>query len=390
MRRYKITKRFVDGLPTPRRDRSYSDSELRGFSLRVKASGIKSYCIRYRDASGRLHRETLGRHGELTPDHARGLALERLGAARHRSRTRGRARYLDENLTVRQLAATYVEEYGPQHKKPDTRSGDERLLRLHILPGLGDQRVTALTRREVAKWHRASSKRAPVQANRALSLLKAILNWGDREELVAEGSASCCCHIKRNPETPRSRFLSREELRRLGKAIDEAEREGTAHPSALLALRLLILTGCRRSEILKLKWREVDFERSCLRLEDSKTGPRVVPLGTAALALLHEAPRTHGNPFVCAGTAATGRYSNIQAPWRRIRKAAGLEDVRIHDLRHSFASAAAGQGVSLPIIGHLLGHRRPETTARYAHLARPVVQTAADSVADQLSQDLGS
>jgi integrase len=221
-----------------------------------------------------------------------------------------------------------------------------------------------------------------------LAALKAILNWGEREELIADGAARCCKHIRKNPERPRERFLSTEELGRLGRAIDQAEEDRSAHSSAILGLRLLILTGCRRSEILKLTWPEVDFERRCLRLRDSKTGPKVVPLGSAALELLEKAPRHQGNPYVCAGSRQGSRYSNIEKPWRRIREAAGLPDVRIHDLRHSFASVGVGAGIGLPIVGHILGHRQPATTARYAHFANEPVRQATEMLTDAISRAL--
>lgn len=382
----RLTKRLVDRVRTNGKETSYPDATLPGFELRVKPSGTKSYCIRYRSRSGRRVRETLGQHGAITLEQAREIAQKRLAEVT-RTRALG-AEFAPEVETVAELTTRYLEEYSQQHHKPDTQAGYRLLTRRYILPDLGELRIDGLTRRSIASWHRLHSRRSPTQANRMLAALKAILNWGEREELIADGAARCCKHIRKNPERPRERFLSTEELGRLGRAIDQAEAGRSAHPSAILGLRLLILTGCRRSEILKLTWPEVDFERRCLRLRDSKTGPKVVPLGSAALELLEKAPRNEGNPYVCAGSRPGSRYSNVEKPWRRIRSVAGLPDVRIHDLRHSFASVGVGAGIGLPIVGHILGHRQPATTARYAHFANEPVQRAAELLADAISRAL--
>ena len=193
-----------------------------------------------------------------------------------------------------------------------------------------------------------------------------------------------CRFVRRYKERPRERFLSREEFRRLGAALDAAEAEGAVHSNAAAAVRLLMLTGCRCSEILELQWRDVDFDAGELRLRDSKTGPRSVPLTPEAAGVLAGVARVPGNPWVIASPRSDGHLFSLQRPWRRVRERAGLEDVRLHDLRHSFASRALALGESLPMIGKLLGHGKVRTTERYAHLARASVKASAAKVADSI------
>ena len=161
--------------------------------------------------------------------------------------------------------------------------------------------------------------------------------------------------------------------------------EDAENPTALTAIRLLLFTGCRKSEILTLKWEHVDLARQCLRLPDSKTGAKVVPLGGPALVVLSEMTRTDGNPYVLCGNAPGRHFVGLPKIWERIRKRAGLGDVRLHDLRHSFASAGAAAGDSLLMIGKLLGHRDPKTTARYAHLADNPLKAAADRISSSIA-----
>jgi integrase len=195
-------------------------------------------------------------------------------------------------------------------------------------------------------------------------------------------------HIQKYPEEKRQRFLSVAELRRIGEVLGEMEDEGIELPSAILAARLLILTGCRLNEIMTLKWSYVDIMDRVLRLPDSKTGAKVVHLGQPAIDLLQAAERVEGNPWVISGTLPGKRLSDLQPFWRRVRARAGLKNVRIHDLRHTFASIAVASGQGLPMIGKLLGHTQVQTTARYAHLAADPVKSAADLVSDRLQAGL--
>jgi integrase len=204
----------------------------------------------------------------------------------------------------------------------------------------------------------------------------------------APAGGNPCRFIKKYPTRSRDRFLSEQEYDRLGAVLDELEGAGRVFPSAAAAIRLLMLTGCRRNEILTLKWENVALEQHELRLPDTKTGARAVPLSPTARGVLATIPRQPGNPWVIFGRGPGTRLANLNVSWQLVRREAGLEDVRLHDLRHSFASRALALGESLPMIARLLGHSQMQTTARYAHLARDSVHEAACRVSDRIEAAL--
>ena len=380
----RLSKRAVDAIkPTPGRDVVAWDSSLPGFGIRVKPSGAKSYLIQYRNTGGRSRRMTLGRHGVLTPASARRIAEERLREVKQgldpleeRSHARGGA-------TVADLAASYLEKHLQPKCKPSTLREWTRLLHRDILPRIGRRKVADLQRGDISALHR-SLRDKPVTANRVVTLLSALLTYAEREGVRPDGS-NPCRHVVKYPEKKRERFLTHDELGRLGDALREAEQEGEKHPSGILAVRLLLLTGARKSEILGLRWDEVDFERACLRLSESKTGKKVIPLGAPAIEVLKTAPECEGNPYVCFGVKQGAAFCGLQAVWKRLRDRAGLSDLRLHDLRHSHASFGAGLGLSLPLIGRILGHSSTATTARYAHLADDPVRQAADRISGEIA-----
>ena len=279
------------------------------------------------------------------------------------------------------LGRRFLEEYVPVHCKPSTREEYRRSVRLFVDPVIGELRVPEVQRKDIAALHHGLRDK-PYQANRTLGVLSKMFSlaevWGWRPD-----GTNPCRHVKRYKEHKRERFLSPEETERLGKVLREAEVE---MPSAVAAFRLLLLTGCRMSEIRDLRWDYVKYD--CIELPDAKTGGRVVPLGPEARAVLSAIPRDEDNSWVIAGRLPGSHLTDLQRPWRRIRKQAGLEDVRIHDLRHSFASRALALGESLTMIGKLLGHTQVQTTARYAHLARDSIQTAAARITGSIGGNL--
>jgi integrase len=247
--------------------------------------------------------------------------------------------------------------------------------------------VTATARADVAKFHH-DLRHIPYQANRCLEIVSKMFNLAEMWGLRPDGT-NPRKHIRKYPEEKRERFLSAGELRRIGEVMREMEDEGVELPSAILAARLLALTGCRLGEVMTLKWVHVDLANRLLRLPDSKSGAKVVHLGQPAADLLASGPLVADNPWVISGTLPGQRLSDLQPFWQRVRARAGLKDVRIHDLRHTFASTAVASGQGLPMIGKLLGHTQVQTTARYAHLAAEPVQNAADMVAQNLQRSLG-
>jgi integrase len=215
-----------------------------------------------------------------------------------------------------------------------------------------------------------------------LGLLRAMLNCAERWQMIPRASNPAAL-IKPYPEKKRERFLSAAELRKLLDTLDAMEADKTINTYEAAAIRLLIFTGCRLSEITTLAWASVDLHNKRIVLEEHKTdkhGAKIIPLNAPAFDVLSTLPREDGNPYVILGEKAGQHLINLQKPWRRVRKEAKMEDVRLHDLRHSFASFAVGAGISLAVIGGLLGHRSVQTTARYAHLANDPLKQATDIV----------
>lgn len=374
----KLNKRSVDAAAPGPGERFLWDEELRGFGLRVFPSGRKTFFVQYRDrVHGRTRRYVLGTYGVLTPAEARALAVEALAEVQKGGAPSETRRQAAQAPTVADLCERYVADYAKARKKPRSLAEDERLIDDFIKPVLGRRKVASVKRPDVVRLHNAMAG-TPYQANRALAVLSKMFNLAERWGLRSDGS-NPVRQVDRFRERKRERFLSETELARLGKHLAEAEAAGTEKAPTLAAIRLLFFTGCRLSEILGLRWADVDFERRCLRLADSKTGARVVPLNAPALKVLADL-EPDDSPWVIRGRRRGAPLVNLGKPWRRIREATKLGDVRIHDLRHSFASVAAGSGHSLVVIGALLGHRQATTTHRYAHLSDDPVRTATEVV----------
>ncbi len=348
--RGRITKRVVDQLQP---GEIFWDDEMRGFGVRCRSSGAKHYVLKYR-VGGRQRWYTIGRHGSpWTPHSARKEATSLLGlVANHcdpaADRDAGRSA-----KTVAELGQRFLTEYVPHQCKPSTAREYHRCVELFINPALGRLNVADVTTDDVANFHYELGD-IPFQANRALGVLSKMMNLAEVWRL-RQTTSNPCRHIRKYHERKRERYLSNSEFARLGKALDATEREGTFLPSAITAIRLLILTGARLSEILTLRWDYIDWDRSCIALPESKTGAKLIYLSPPALDILRTAPRTEGNPYVVPGKIPESHLSNLQKPWRHVRQLAGLDDVRIHDLRHSYASLGAVNGLSLPMIGKLLG-----------------------------------
>ena len=397
------------------------DSELKGFGLKVSTKGLKTYFVWYRAGEGRAapRREyTIARHGEMTPDEARDEAAKvlsrvRLGQDPQANRHRARG-----EMDIAALCDLYLKD-GVATKKPATLVTDKSRIRAHIKPLLGKRPLSSVTTADVAKLMRdiaAGKSAAPVKptrkalrakglkgkalaqaetrkrtdpaarggkgtASRTIGLLGAIFAFAVREGIRPDNPVR---GVERYRDGQSQRFLSGEELAHLTTALSDAEAEG-ANKHGLNVIRLLTLTGARKSEIEGLRWSEVDFGGTCLRLADSKTGARVVPLGAAALAALQKLPRSKASGYVFPAEGAAKRhYVGTPKVWEKVRAAAGLSNVRLHDLRHTFASFGAAGGLSLPLIAAILGHRDVKTTQQYAHLADSPVKAAADRTASAI------
>ena len=379
-----LNKRMVDGLSVDGKDAVFWDRDLPGFGVRVYPSGAKVFVVQTY-AFGRSKRVTLGRHGPLLVDQARAEAtriIARIKAGEPPVPAKPAA-----EPPMRDLAERYEREYVAMHCKPVTASHYGLMLRKHIVPGLGELRVADVERKHIMTFQYGLSD-MPTVANRAVDILVKMFNLAEAWGLRPRGKNPCRFVRRYKVEKHHERFLTHEELYRLGQVLNIAPAERLASSHAAAAIRLLVLTGCRRNEILGLRWEDLDFEAGEMRLADSKTGARVVPMPAPAAKVLADLRRVPGNPWVFPGRKKGTHQRNLNDSWDRVRKRADLDGVRLHDLRHSFASRALALGEGLPMIGKLLGHRKVQTTARYAHLARESVQASTAKVAESIGADI--
>lgn len=433
----KIARRTIAAIETPEKPVTYYDDALKGFGFLVRPSGSRSWILEYRPGVGgrgtAKKRVVLGSPETVTPEQARDMAKDLLAKVRLGSdpaAERAEARAAD---TISEIATEWLSRHVEPKRKAATAKLYSAVLDTHILPAIGTRKAVLVTRQDVAKLHSAIANKAkgpkkpgakrtapqktrggPIIANRALAVLKAAFSWAIDLGLLPEGSQNPAVGVEAFKERGRERFLSSEEMKRLGDALTLAETEGlpwqvnegksgAKHlPSAenrrahfdvhsVAAIRLLLLTGARVQEILDLQWAHVDFERGMLRLPDSKSGAKTIVLGGASLALLDGLPRV--GRYVIASTSAGTKEEKPRADvnrlWRAVCRVAGIEGTRLHDLRHSNAAVGAGAGLSLHQIGGLLGHTQSRTTARYAHLAADPQRRAADLIGNEVAAALG-
>jgi integrase len=406
-----ITKRLIDGLKPRESEYFVWDSSLSGFGLRVQATGAKSYVVKYRAGSGRgapTRRLTLAKAGTITPDEARTLAKKTLGSVAHGADPAAQRAAEKRASTLAEVAEQFIVEHVEAKRSASSAASYRDLLERLALPDLGKRKADKITTAEIGRLH-SKNVHTPYQANRLLRVLSSLFTFAARSHAVPVGF-NPCRGIEYFPEEGRERYLTTAELARIGEAIREAETVGLTYsvdnakpkskhapkeanrrtvigPHAAAALRLLIFTGARLREILHLKWDHVDIERGLLLLPTSKTGKKTIVLNAPALAILNTLPRT--GDFVIAGTSSDKPRSDLKKPWKAVSKRAGLEGVRIHDLRHTHASVGAGAGLGLPIIGKLLGHTQSATTQRYAHLDNDPLRKASEHIANHLAAAMG-
>lgn len=410
----KLTKRTVE-TAEPRAQRfTIFDSAIPGFGLRVYPSGERSWIFEYRAGEGGRgtpkRRVTIGRASDFTPDQARKVADGLRSAVKTGKDPQGDKAHQREALTVAELADTFLISHVGAKRRGTTKAHYEDVLRRLVLPTIGNRKAKDVTRSELARIHLANNA-TPFQANRIVAIVGSMYGFGARHGLVPEG-VNPSRGIERYREEPRERLLSVAELERLGAAIREAETTGvpwtvdetksTKHvpkanrqtvigEHAAAALRLLIFTGARLREVLHLKWEHVDFDRGLLLLPESKTGKKTIVLNAPAMALLGGLSRV--GVYVIAGDSAGTPHekprADLKRPWALVSGRGGLEGVRLHDLRHNFAAFGAGGGMGLPIIGKLLGHTQPQTTARYAHLDADPLRRASDTIGATIAAAMG-
>lgn len=401
----KITKRVVDLLrPDPGgRDLfkwDSGDGALKGFGVRVKPSGAKSYFVQYRNREGRTRRLVLGRVGELTPDQARQLAGDRLKQVRLGGDPSAERHAARAGITVTELCDLYLAD-AKGRIKPSTLAMDRSRIECHVKPLIGRRAVSGLTRRDIERFQAdvAAGKTAKPRKEkgrsgkatggrgvsaRTVGMLGAILEFAKRHGTIADNPAR---GIRRFADNKLRRFLNASELRTLGVAMRKAERDGD-NRTGIAAIRALLLTGCRRNEILALPWAWLDLKSRCIRFEDSKSGAQLRPIGATAAKHLAVQPRQDGCPWVFKSGSGVGHFVGLPRVLARLCTLAGLEDVTIHTLRHSFAASAAELGFSELTIAGLLGHSVPGVTARYAHVPDSALVAAADRVSARMAAAL--
>ena len=406
----RITKRTVDALKSNGSEFTVWDNAVTGFGVRVRTTGAKSYVVVYRAGSGRgapVRRYTIAAVGKIAPERARARAKVILGSVAHGHDPADQKTTERGMPTMAELADRFMAEHVEVKRKGRTAEFYRDILDRIVKPAIGTTKADKLNRLQVAKLHSSLSS-TPFQANRVLAVVGSMYAFAGRAGIVPENT-NPARRIDKFKESRRERFLTGEELERLGGAIREAETNGIPwtvdeskpnakhlpksgnrltkiNPFAVTALRLLLFTGCRLREILHLRWEHVDLERGLLFLPDSKSGRKTVILNAPALTVLNDVQRV--GPYVVPGDDPERPRPDLKRPWDAVTKRAGLTGVRLHDLRHTYASFGAGGGLGLPIIGRLLGHTQAATTARYAHLDNDPLRRASEAIAGRIAAAL--
>lgn len=433
----KLTKQHVESLQPGNDYYIEWDSKITGFGVRVSPKGRKTYILKYRSEDGRQKRPRIGVHGNITCKQARDIAEDW-----HAERAKGgdpadERSELRSSPTVSELCDRFMNEHVRVHKKPRGIELDDLYIRKYIKPVIGTRKAISIEKQDIQQFH-LSLRDMPAQANRMLATLSKMFNlaeeWGYRKRNTnpVEG-------IKKYKETKRERFLSNEELNALGETLEKAESEGKVLPHFAALIRLLLLTGARRGEIMHAKWEWVHPEAGLLILPDSKTGKKVIHLSASALEVLNNLERIKGNPYIIAGGNKGEPLKSPKKAWTYIRKRTtvellrgdedygplireleeangktpkyetlcekalekgiidnmdqkpvGITDVRMHDLRHTYASICVNQGMTLQMVSKLLGHSSVKMSERYAHLAQDPVKQAASEAGDQIANVIGS
>ncbi len=406
----KITKRLADRLePDPDgRDRFFWDSgdgATKGFGVRVKPSGVSSYIVQYRNKGGRTRRLALGRVGVLTPDGARSMAKDRLGEVANGGDPSADRSIARKSMTVASLCDLYLEQAAAgiligrrgQPIKRSTLAMDRSRVESHVKPLLGTRPVRTLLADDIKRMQSDIAAGRTVRrqstegrggriaggrgvASRTVGMLGTILQFAVENSIIKDNPVR---GVRRMNDAKPARYLELDEVRTLGAALLEAASQGE-NETGIAAVRALLLTGCRRMEMLALTWDAIDAPSSCLRLTDTKSGPQLRPIGAAAVSHLIALEKVGEGRFVFPANRGNGHFVGLPRVLARISRRAGIDAISVHALRHTFAAAAASLGYSELTIAGLLGHKVPGVTARYAHVPDSALVAAADRVASHI------
>jgi integrase len=399
MPKLKLTKTAVESQTPQKEAVILHDTEVSGFQAKVTPTGRRIYQVWYRTKEGKERRPKIGEHGVFTVQQARDRARVILGAVHKGEDPAAALQALKAAPSMEDLCGRYMSDHAEIHKAASSISEDASMIRNYILPFLGSTKVSSVTPIDVQKLH-LNFKKFPHRANRLVALLSKMFGLAEQWGLRDPGT-NPTRSIKLYKEERRQRFISIGELERLGDELDNSDRlfrkfsqdrgnrVGAELPQVTAFFRLLLLTGCRLNEIRTLRWEFIDWDNGLLRLPDTKTGLSIRPLGRPALEYLTRLHEQSVSEWVIPSmTDPTKPFVNIQKAWRRIRARCDLEDVRIHDIRHSLGATATGLGNSLPIIAKMLGHSQISTTSRYAHVADGPLRQATDQVSREIASKL--
>ena len=387
----KITKRVVDAAGATGKLHSLWDEALKGFGLRITPAGIKSYVVVYRNAHRRQRWLTIGRAGVLTPDEARNQARQLLAAVHRGEDPAADRQETNKSIDLNAMLDKYMAEHVRIYNKDSSRIEVERILKNHIRPRIGRLKVADVHRSDLMRLHH-DMRDIPRTANYARAILSKAFNLAEQWGLRPDGS-NPCQHVPKYPEVKRERFLSSDEIAQLGAVLAQAESTGKEPLEVVQAVRLLVLTGCRLSEVLNLCWTDIDPVSGGLRLADSKTGARVHSVGAPVLALLQDMAEKTSSKWVVPHPGDTSRSlqkSTIEKAWRRMRAEAELPDVRLHDLRHTLGTHAASHGANAFLIRDKLGHADVRTTDRYVNRDNAPLRELSDRVEAGIMTSLGA
>lgn len=420
----RLTRRNIATIRPEAKPVIWFDTDVKGFGLKIQPTGSRSWIVEYRPGAGgrgvAKKRIKIGGE-ELPPEMAREAATKLLASVSLGADPAGGRASERAAVTVTDLIDMFLERHVERKRKASSAASYRGIFNVHVKPTIGAKRAPLVTRADIDKMHTSISAKTEGDrrrggifvANKALAIISAMYGWAAGVGLVPEGF-NPASRVERFKEHRRERFLNADELGRIGSALLEAETIGLPYevdettqsakhnrkpenrrvilPRHVTgAIRLLMFTGCRLREILHLEWSHIDFQRGIAFLPDSKTGKKAIVLPDPALLILKELPRL-GRYVVAsqsAGLADENPRADLKKPWAAVSRHAGLHGVRLHDLRHSYASVGAGSGMGLPIIGKLLGHANPSTTQRYAHLDADPVRVAANAIADKISASMG-
>ncbi len=392
MPKLNFTKVAIDAIKPVSLRIIYWDTALTGFGLRVSPHGRKTYVAQYR-VNGREHRVKIGEHGVLTLDEARREARVILAnASRGTNEVAERRERERKGIKVGEIYETWMERHVRAKREPRTVKDYQDIWQRYLKGRFAKKVAIEVRRSDVADLHH-ELRAIPKSANYAVIVLKAIFGYAIKQELIDDRYRNPASGHELYPEEAREAFLAPEEIRRIGDAMSDMLREGSLHKGAAAGLLLCMLTGARSGVVKTLLWTEVDIPNRRLVFAKKRKRLRYLELNEVAIAALQSIERIPGNPYVIAGRKVGKHLYDFRRQWLAIKERAGIDDVsrgtvRVHDLRHTFASMAISSGVPIEVISKLLGHAKISTTQRYSHLTKSVVSVASEDVGRQISGHL--